>query len=112
MDMKNAVIVSLVFASLSFAADAPPQTFQPPADVVGMDLDQLMDIEVVSASLHRQGIGDAPANVSVIKAVDIRRFGYRTLAEALNSVPGLYVTTDRSYAYLGSRGLSTPGDFG
>jgi outer membrane receptor for ferrienterochelin and colicins len=112
MDMKHAIILSLAFAGLSFGADASPQDSQSPAEVVGMDLDQLMDIEVVSASLHRQGIGDAPANVSVIKAVDIRRFGYRTLAEALNSVPGLYVTTDRSYAYLGSRGLSTPGDFG
>jgi outer membrane receptor protein involved in Fe transport len=77
-----------------------------------MNLEQLMNVKVVSAALHAQRIEAAPASVSVITAADIEKYGYRTLGEALDSVKGFYVTTDRSYDYLGSRGLSIPADYG
>lgn len=82
------------------------------ARVEEMNLEQLMNVSVVSAALHEQRTGEAPASVSVITAEEIRKYGYRTLGEALDSVRGLYVTTDRTYSFLGARGFSTPGDFG
>ena len=41
----------------------------------------------------------------------MRRFGYRTVAEALRGVAGLYVVDDRMTERLGIRGLQILGDF-
>jgi len=66
---------------------------------------------VFTASKYEQKISDAPARVSVITAKEIQRYGYRNLAEALRSMPGLQSSYDHSYSYLGVRGLNIPGDF-
>ena len=66
---------------------------------------------VTSASRFEQSLTDAPSAVSVLTSQDIREHGWRTLADALASLPGLYVSSDRNYAYLGARGFLRPGDY-
>ena len=69
-------------------------------------------IETVSAaSRFDQPVTDAPSSVTIITAEQIRQMGYRTLAEALRSVRGFFVTDDHNYSYLGSRGFGRPGDY-
>ena len=66
---------------------------------------------VYSASRHEEPVSQAPAAVTIITRNDIRKFGYRTLAQALASVPGFYVSDDRGYTYLGVRGMGLPTDY-
>jgi iron complex outermembrane receptor protein len=72
---------------------------------------QLMEMEVTTATLRPQKASDAPATATVITQREIAEFGYRTLAEALRSITGMYIRNDRNYLNLGVRGFSIPGDF-
>ncbi|WP_040329717.1 TonB-dependent receptor plug domain-containing protein [Acidovorax delafieldii] len=84
---------------------------QAQADIADLPLEQLMQMEVRTASRYTQTALEAPAVMSVVTAEDIRLFGYRNLAEVLDSMRGLYVSYDRTYHYLGLRGFASPGDY-
>ena len=54
---------------------------------------------------------EAPASVSIVNKDEIKKYGYRNLADILRSVRGFFVTNDRNYQYLGVRGFNRPGDY-
>lgn len=66
---------------------------------------------VYSASKYEQKVTEAPSAVTIITADEIKKSGYRTLADILQSVNGFYVTSDRNYNFLGVRGFNRPGDY-
>ena len=66
-------------------------------------------VEAATKSLARAS--DAPGSITVITREELRAFGYQTVAEALRSVRGIFVSDDRSYTTLGFRGISPLGDF-
>lgn len=102
--MLGAFAILLVWAS-------PVPAQMRDRDLSESSLEELMNIEVYSASRHLQDTKEAPSSVTLITADDIQRYGYRTLADILRSVRGFYVRYDRNYSYLGVRGMSRPGDF-
>ena len=80
-------------------------------DLTELSLEQLMNIEVVGASKIPQKLSETPASVTVITRDDIQRFGYRTIDEAISRIPGVLVSNDRVYTFVGIRGISRPGDY-
>jgi outer membrane receptor for ferrienterochelin and colicins len=80
-------------------------------DLSEATLEQLGNVKVYGASKHLQAAGDAPSSVTVITADEIQKYGYRTLADILKTVPGFFVTYDRNYSGIGVRGFARPGDY-
>ncbi|MBQ42295.1 MAG: hypothetical protein CME15_07520 [Gemmatimonadetes bacterium] len=74
-------------------------------------LEELLDMTVSTASRYEQTMREAPSSVTIVTATEIERYGYRTLAEILDNTRGFYVTDDRNYTYVGSRGFSRPTDY-
>ncbi|KJV05865.1 TonB-dependent receptor plug domain-containing protein [Methylocucumis oryzae] len=66
---------------------------------------------VLTASRHEQPIAKAPAAVDIITAEQIKRYGWRTMAAILGSLPGFLSTYDRAYNHVGVRGFAPPGDY-
>lgn len=79
--------------------------------LIELSLEKLLDVPVYAASKFVQKSSDAPSAVTVVTADDIKAYGYRTLADILKSIRGLYVSGDRNYNYLGVRGFSRAGDY-
>ena len=67
-----------------------------------LSLEDLMRLDagrVFGASERSQPVTEAPASVSFITAEDIARYGYRSLADILHGVRGLYVSDDRNFSF-------------
>jgi len=111
---KIFIIVMIVILNLAAAPFVLATTSARKPTVTDFSIEQLLEIEVDSvfgASKFEQKITEAPSSISIITSSDIKQYGYRTLGEALRSIRGFYVSGDRSYHYLGSRGFSRPGDY-
>jgi len=86
----------------------------PAQSLPDLSLEDLMQIDagqVFGASERLQPVIEAPASVSFITSQEIARYGYRTLADILRSVRGMYVTNDRNFSFVGIRGFGKPGDY-
>jgi iron complex outermembrane receptor protein len=79
-------------------------------DLAELDLEKLLETTVTGASKYEQKQSEVAAAVSVITRDEIKAFGWRTVADALQSLPGIHTTYDRQYTYLGTRGFGLPGD--
>ncbi len=94
--MRSLAFGWLFFASACLAQDEYALLFQP---------------QVLSTLRYFKAAAQSPASADVITAEDIERFGYRSVAEAISSLPGFQATYDRGYGHLQVRGFSLPGDY-
>jgi len=117
---KRILIRMVVFASLLlpvfgfteivFGQDAEGNSQE---ELLEMDIEQLMEIEVetvTTATKTSTKVTDAPSSITVITSEEIRKYGWRSLADLLRSVKGFYTSYDRHYERVGVRGFSLPGD--
>jgi iron complex outermembrane receptor protein len=110
---RAGILFFFVFAISGKSAES--MTNQISDDLAERSLEELMNVEfavpkVYSASKIEQKSTEAPASVTVISSEEIKRFGYQTLGDVLQSVQGFHVSYDRNYQFLGARGVSL-GDF-
>ncbi len=74
-----------------------------------LSLEELANVPVTIATGTAKPLHEAPALASVITAADIKAMGWRTLHEALESVPGVHVSlqTNRLNHLISIRGIHT-----
>jgi iron complex outermembrane receptor protein len=110
--MRPTIAPHLFAAAALLAAALPPATLHAAPDRGGDFLDLLeQENHVFAASRYVQTIAETPANVSVLTREDINRFGWRSIYEALATLPGFYNAASQ-WPALGLRGIAIPGDFG
>lgn len=91
--------------------ELPAPSAGEPGGLLALPLDALLDMEVTGPSRFAQRASESAASVTVVTAAEIRALGLRSLAEVLQTMRGLNVLDDRTYANLGVRGFSTPGNY-
>lgn len=94
---------AMLFATVGAAQSA--------GSVGEISLDSLLNTRISTASKYLQTSAEAAASVTILSGDEIRQLGYANLQEVLESVPGMYVSNDRNYPYLGTRGFSRPSDY-
>jgi iron complex outermembrane receptor protein len=89
-------------------ASADPANVDADDDADDLDLAALLqtDLTVVSATKTAQTLAESPSVITVIRRRDIEERGFRSVAEALASVPGLFINSDFVFHDVGVRGIT------
>jgi outer membrane receptor protein involved in Fe transport len=70
-----------------------------------MDIHQLLSLVITTAGKKKEKISDIPASVVIVTREEIENYGYQSLIEILENIPGLYLTDDYVNIYTGIRGF-------
>lgn len=81
--LLSKILLAIIVALSSFSAKG-----QDSLKIDEWDLQDLINVKVVSAGKKEQGVEQAPANVIVITSEQIENRGYLTLQEVLKDLPG------------------------
>lgn len=101
-------LITLILPSISFAyrdGSEKDQEMKKIDKYFRMDLLELLNTEITAAGKKREKIIDIPASVVLVTRKEIETYGYQTLAEVLESIPGVYVTDDYMHRNTGVRGF-------
>jgi len=74
-----------------------------------MSLDQLMNIQISSATKTSEAVTDIPSSIVIITRQTIQEQGWQTLEEILCNVPGMYLIND--YLWFGTDNFGARGFF-
>lgn len=103
-----ACVLAMSALSTGVAAQDSSQGSAKPVDLTSISIEDLMNIQVTSASKKAESLSAAPAAIFVITGEEIRRGGFSSVPDALRIVPGLYVVQQNAHVWLVSaRGFSS-----
>ena len=108
LSLENRLFVLVACAVIAASAVSVRAQAAPP-DLANATLEELMDIQVTSASRKSQRAEDVPAAIYVITGRDIRQSGLMTLPEILRLAPGVQVAQVSASKWAVSiRGFNSP----
>ena len=100
--------IRLLLAALAMSLALPAAAQTRPEDLAIASLEDLMNMQVTSASRKEQRVEDVPASVYVITQADIRQSGMTSVPELLRLVPGVQVARISSNKWaISARGFGT-----
>src|SRR5260370_8549600 len=100
----RALLASVLLQALWIVPAQGQKTEQPEPDLTKLSLADLTKVQietVYGASKFGQKVTRAPSSVTIVTAHEIQKYGYRTLADLLRSVPGFYISYDGQDTYIG-----------
>lgn len=105
---------SLAAASETLASVATAEASPEPPSLEQLLQQKLSElpksVQVSTASRFAQ-TAEQSALTYVLTDEDIRGLGLRSLRDVLDALPGLYITSNSNFSFVGARGLGRPGDF-
>ena len=104
--MHETRVISVL--ALAVALTAAPAVGRAADQLMDLSLEELAEFRITSVARHAAPLGRSAAAVYVITGEEMRRSGYRSIAEALRMVPGVQVSRTGSYTWaIGARGFNT-----
>ncbi len=77
--------------------------------VYDLSLDQLMNLQISSATKSIESVTDIPSSIVIISRQTIQEQGWQTMEEVLSNVPGMYMIND--YLWFGTDNFGVRGFF-
>ena len=84
-------LLFLISASFFWVNFVSANNIRANAQLLDLPIEELMKVQVTTASRHSQKLAEIPAAVFVITQDDIRRSGATSIPEALRMAPGVEV---------------------
>ncbi|MCV6638007.1 TonB-dependent receptor [Candidatus Albibeggiatoa sp. nov. NOAA] len=109
----NYLLLSLFFYPISPTNALELNTTSTTQELLQLSLEDLLNLQVITASKKQDNIHDAPGIISVITAQEIERFGANSLREVIGRLtstylPEIYITPQNATSIRGSfAGLDT-----
>jgi outer membrane receptor protein involved in Fe transport len=100
--MRKLFLFFFVLSFLFFCSTIRAQGLE---DFLEKSLEELLDIEIITASKRAEKVQHAPATIYVITEADILTYGYQDLQEALKGIPSVYLYNPHSWVWGGQRGF-------
>jgi len=108
--MKNKLIFNITVAFLLIVASqtaySASNDYENPEDLLSLDIEQLLDIEITTASYGPTTLREHPAIITIITREQIEQSGARDLIDIIQQVPGFKFAGEITEVIgLGTRGL-------
>jgi outer membrane receptor protein involved in Fe transport len=105
--MVKRLFFVLLMVAFIFSINPPvlAQEEREAEDIEEFSLEELLNVEITTAGRQPEKISEIPASIVLVTRRDIEKYGYQSLEEVLQNIPGLYLVDDYFYQNFGVRGF-------